>query len=92
MNMNCINLNEISDAKLIEKQTKVVSQIDYKLKNLFNARMVNMPETVRLDTDEQVSASINELLDIRKQCVELSTFGQINSDILDTYKIDYKAD
>jgi hypothetical protein len=90
--MNCINSNEIMNVKLTEKQTKVIAQIDYKLKSLLQARILNSPFTVGLDTDEQISTRTNELLDIRRQCDNLKTFGQVDSATLDIYRIDYKAD
>ena len=92
MNMNCINANEVMNENLIKKQNKVLSQIDNKLKELFSARMNFNFLSVALDTDEQVSTRINELIGLRKQCVNLETFGQVESAILDNYRIDYNAD
>lgn len=92
MNINCVNSTEIMNTKLVEKQTKVLAQIDNKLKGLFLARLSGNPMEVNLDTDDQVATRINELLVIKKLCVNLESFGLLDQAELDVYRIDYSAD
>ncbi|MDP4147362.1 MAG: hypothetical protein Q8936_23305 [Bacillota bacterium] len=91
MNMYSINADEVLKAKLLEKQSKVIYQIDEQCRRLFNARMKCLPEAAMLATDEQISTKINELLELKKKCINLDSFGNVDSSILDTYEIDYKA-